>query len=166
MIDFVFMFNKVLEVIEIKEFFGVVLCQIEVFVYLEFLVYVLVGFNDGVFMVYVGLFDMCYVIGFVFYYLDCKDLLVECLDLVCIGQFMFKVFNFDCYLVLRFVWDVMEIGGMVGCIFNVVKEKVLDVFIDYQIGFLDMVDVVEVMLNKLVVDSCFINVEMIFDMVK
>lgn len=70
MIDSVLMFNKVLEVIEVKEFFGIVFEKIEVVVYLESLIYVLVGFKDGVLMVYVGVLDMWYVIGYVFYWLE------------------------------------------------------------------------------------------------
>ena len=37
----------------------------------------------------------------------------------------------------------MEEGGLSGAIFNAAKERALDLFIDRQIGFLDMARVVE-----------------------
>lgn len=41
----------------------------------------------------------------------------------------------------------MDCGGLVGVVFNVVKEVVLDGFIDGVIGFFDMSWVVECVLN-------------------
>ena len=46
-IDSASMFNKALEVIETKEFFGVTPDQIEVLVHPESMIHALVGFNDG-----------------------------------------------------------------------------------------------------------------------
>ncbi|MEJ5217302.1 1-deoxy-D-xylulose-5-phosphate reductoisomerase [Cognatishimia sp. D5M38] len=165
-IDSASMFNKALEVIETKEFFGVAPRQIEVLVHPESLVHALVGFNDGALMAHVGPPDMRHAIGFALHYPDRKDLPVERLDLARIGQLTFKAPNPDRYPALRLAWDVMEIGGMAGCIFNAAKEKALDAFIDHQIGFLDMADVVEATLNKLAADSCLINAEMTLDTVK
>ena len=165
-IDSASMFNKALEVIETKEFFGVAPRQIEVLVHPESLVHALVGFNDGALMAHVGPPDMRHAIGFALHYPDRKDLPVERLDLARIGQLTFKAPNPDRYPALRLAWDVMEIGGMAGCIFNAAKEKALDAFIDHQIGFLDMADVVEATLNILAADSCLINAEMTLDTVK
>ena len=49
-VDSASMFNKALEVIETKEFFGCAHEQIEVLVHPESLVHALVGFNDGALM--------------------------------------------------------------------------------------------------------------------
>jgi 1-deoxy-D-xylulose-5-phosphate reductoisomerase len=165
-IDSASMFNKALEVIETKEFFGVEARQIEVLVHPESLVHALVGFNDGALMAHVGPPDMRHAIGFALHYPDRKDLPVERLDLARIGQLTFKAPNPERYPALRLAWDVLEIGGMAGCIFNAAKEKALDAFIDHQIGFLDMAQVVEATLNKLAADSRLINAEMTLDTVK
>ncbi|WP_370230601.1 1-deoxy-D-xylulose-5-phosphate reductoisomerase [Cognatishimia sp.] len=165
-IDSASMFNKALEVIETKEFFGVAPRQIEVLVHPESLVHALVGFNDGALMAHVGPPDMRHAIGFALHYPQRKDLPVERLDLAKIGQLTFKAPNPDRYPALRLAWDVMDIGGMAGCVFNAAKEKALDAFIDHQIGFLDMASVVEATLNKLAADSCLINAEMTLDTVK
>lgn len=165
-IDSASMFNKALEVIETKEFFGVAARQIEVLVHPESLVHALVGFNDGALMAHVGPPDMRHAIGFALHYPDRKTLPVERLDLARIGQLTFRAPNPDRYPALRLAWDVLEIGGMAGCIFNAAKEKALDAFIDHRIGFLDMAAVVEATLNQLAADSCLINAEMTLDTVK
>ena len=165
-IDSASMFNKALEVIETKEFFGVAPQQIEVLVHPESLVHALVGFKDGALMAHVGPPDMRHAIGFALHHPDRKHLPVERLDLARIGQLTFKAPNPERYPALRLAWDVLEIGGMAGCIFNAAKEKALDAFIDHRIGFLDMAAVVEDTLTVLSADSCLINAEMTLDTVQ
>jgi 1-deoxy-D-xylulose-5-phosphate reductoisomerase len=165
-IDSASMFNKALEVIETKEFFGIAPQQIEVLVHPESLVHALVGFKDGALMAHVGPPDMRHAIGFALHHPDRKHLPVERLDLARIGQLTFKAPNPKRYPALRLAWDVLEIGGMAGCIFNAAKEKALDAFIDHRIGFLDMAAVVEETLTVLSADSCLINAEMTLDTVQ
>ena len=165
-IDSASMFNKALEVIETKEFFGVEPRQIEVLVHPESLVHAMVGYRDGAIMAHVGPHDMRHAIGYALHYPDRLDLPVERLDLARIGQLTFKAPNPARYPALRLAWEVMEIGGMAGCIFNAAKEKALDAFIDHRIGFLEMADVVEETLQRLAADSSLINAEMSLDTVK
>ena len=63
-IDSASMFNKGMEMIETKEFFGVASKMIEVLVHRESLVHALVGFTDGALMAHVGPPDMRHAIGF------------------------------------------------------------------------------------------------------
>jgi 1-deoxy-D-xylulose-5-phosphate reductoisomerase len=165
-IDSASMFNKALEVIETKEFFGVESRQIEVLVHPESLVHAMVGYRDGAIMAHVGPHDMRHAIGYALHYPERLDLPVERLDLARIGQLTFKAPNPARYPALRLAWEVMEIGGMAGCIFNAAKEKALDAFIDHRIGFLEMADVVEETLQRLAADSGLINAEMSLDTVK
>ncbi|GAA6207352.1 1-deoxy-D-xylulose-5-phosphate reductoisomerase [Cognatishimia sp. WU-CL00825] len=165
-IDSASMFNKALEVIETKEFFGVDPNQIEVLVHPESLVHALVGFNDGALMAHIGPADMRHAIGYALHYPDRKTLPVERLDLARIGQLNFRAPDPARYPALRLAWDVMEIGGMAGCIFNAAKEKALDAFIAKRIGFLEMATVVENTLTKLSGDSGLILAEMTLDTVK
>ncbi len=149
-IDSASMFNKALEVIETKEFFGVTAGQIEVLVHPQSLVHALVGFNDGALMAHVGPPDMRHAIGFALHWPERRKLPVERLDLAAIGQLDFKAPEDARYPALKLAQFVMEQGGLAGSVFNAAKEKALDAFIDHKIGFLDMALLVEDVLNQLV----------------
>ena len=45
-------------------------------------------------------------------------------------------------LALALAYEVMDIGGLSGAVYNAAKEVALDAFIDRKIGFLMMADVV------------------------
>ena len=147
-IDSASMFNKALEVIETKEFFGVRPDQIEVLVHPESIVHALVGFNDGAVMAHMGAPDMRHAIGYSLHWPDRRDLPVERLDLTKIGQLRFSEPDLERYPALRLAAAVMERGGLSGAVFNAAKERALDRFIAQDIGFLQMADVVEAVLEK------------------
>ncbi|MEN8841305.1 MAG: 1-deoxy-D-xylulose-5-phosphate reductoisomerase, partial [Octadecabacter sp.] len=71
-IDSSSMFNKAMELIETKEFFGARADQIETIIHPESLIHALVGFNDGALMAHVGPPDMRHAIGFALNYPDRK----------------------------------------------------------------------------------------------
>lgn len=148
-IDSASMFNKALEVIETREFFGVAPDQIEVLVHPESLVHALVGFRDGALMAHVGAPDMRHAIGYALNWPRRRALPVERLDLARIGQLNFNAPDPARYPALRLAWEVMELGGHAGAAFNAAKERALDAFIAGQIGFLAMAEVVEQVLNRL-----------------
>lgn len=142
-IDSASMFNKGLELIETKEFFGVSPDQIETVIHPESMIHALVGFNDGALMAHIGPPDMRHAIGFALHYPDRRSLPVERLDLAKIGAFTFRAPDPDRYPALALARRVMEEGGLMGAVFNAAKERALDAFIDGQIGFMDMARVVE-----------------------
>ena len=146
-IDSASMFNKALEVIEAKEFFGVSPDQIEVLVHPQSIVHALVGFRDGALMSHLGAPDMRHAIGFALHWPKRRELPVERLDLAAFGQLTFVAPNPARYPALGLAWDVMNRGGLSGAVFNGAKERALDHFIAGRIGFLDMARVVEQALN-------------------
>lgn len=148
-IDSASMFNKSLELIETKEFFGVHPDKIETIVHPESMIHALVGFNDGALMAHVGPADMRHAIGFALHWPDRKTLPVERLDLAKIGSFTFRAPDAARYPALRLARIVMEEGGLYGAAFNAAKEQALDGFIAQEIGFLQMAEVVEATLNQL-----------------
>lgn len=141
-IDSASMFNKAMEVIETKEFFGVDPSQIEVLVHPQSLVHALVGFNDGALMAHVGPPDMRHAIGFALHHPERRALPVERLDLAAIGQLEFRAPDEARWPALRIAREVMQAGGLMGAVFNAAKESALDGFIAGQIGFTQMSDVV------------------------
>ncbi len=162
-IDSASMFNKALELIETKEFFGVKPSQIEAIIHPESMIHALVGFNDGALMAHVGPPDMRHAIGFALHWPTRKTLPVERLDLARIGQFTFRDPDLARYPALRLAAEVMEMGGLSGAAFNAAKEQALDGFIVGQIGFLDMAEVVERVLAKMSADDGLQNAQITLD---
>lgn len=148
-IDSASMFNKALEVIEAKEFFGIAPDKIEVVVHPESLIHALVGFKDGALMAHVGAPDMRHAIGYALHWPERKHLPVDRLDLVQAGAMTFRAADHDRYPALALAREVMDRGGLAGAVFNAAKEAALDGFIDGEIGFLDMSRVVERVLNTM-----------------
>ncbi|MBT5296136.1 MAG: 1-deoxy-D-xylulose-5-phosphate reductoisomerase [Octadecabacter sp.] len=151
-IDSASMFNKAMELIETKEFFGVRADQIETIVHPESLIHALVGFNDGALMAHVGPPDMRHAIGFALNWPDRKELPVARLDLAQIGQLNFRAPDHARYPALAIAQKVMEQGGLTGAVFNASKEQALDHFIAGSCGFTDMAravdSVVDAMLSR------------------
>ncbi|MBK0328602.1 1-deoxy-D-xylulose-5-phosphate reductoisomerase [Rhodobacteraceae bacterium F11138] len=147
-IDSASMFNKALEIIETREFFGVDPDQIEVIVHPESLIHALVGFRDGALMAHVGAPDMRHAIGYALNWPARCELPVARLDLAQIGQLNFRAPQEARYPALRLAREVMARGGLAGAVFNGAKERALDAFIAGSIGFLDMADVVEEVLTR------------------
>ncbi|MFT6912356.1 MAG: 1-deoxy-D-xylulose-5-phosphate reductoisomerase [Paracoccaceae bacterium] len=142
-IDSASMFNKSLELIETKEFFGVDPAMIEVIVHPESLIHALVGFRDGALMAHVGPPDMRHAIGYALHWPERLDLPVARLDLAQIATLSFRAPCDIRWPALRLARDVMRIGGLSGAVFNAAKERALDAFIASEIGFLEMAAVVE-----------------------
>ncbi|MEE9389419.1 MAG: 1-deoxy-D-xylulose-5-phosphate reductoisomerase [Paracoccaceae bacterium] len=148
-IDSASMFNKALEVIETKEFFGFSPEQIQVLVHPESLVHAMVGFKDGALMAHLGSHDMRHAIGFALNWPKRRELPVERLDLAAIGQLNFEAPDEIRFPALRLARDVMAAGGLAGAVFNAAKERALDGFMAGEIGFCQMADVVEAVLTQM-----------------
>ena len=146
-IDSASMFNKALETIEAKEYFGLTADQIEVLIHPESLVHSIVGFNDGALMAHLGAPDMRHAIGYALNWPERRNLPVARLDLAKVGQLNFASPDLVRYPALRLGREVMLRGGLSGAIFNAAKEIALDSFIAGQIRFPDMATVVEEVLN-------------------
>ncbi|UWQ76875.1 1-deoxy-D-xylulose-5-phosphate reductoisomerase [Leisingera sp. M658] len=162
-IDSASMFNKALEVIETREYFGVRPEQIEVLVHPESLVHALVGFNDGALMAHLGAPDMRHAIGYALHWPERQELPVERLDLARIGQLNFRAPDPARYPALHLAYDVMARGGMMGAAFNGAKEQALDDFIAGRIRFTDMAAVTETALERMSAERDLIDAAMTLD---
>ncbi len=152
-IDSASMFNKALEVIEAREFFGVTPDQIEVVIHPESIIHSAVAFHDGAIMAHMGTPDMRHAIGYALHWPQRLPLPVARLDFAALGRITFRAPDLDRYPALRLARQVMQTGGMAGCVFNAAKEVALDCFIAGNIGFLDMSGLVEATLNRLSADN-------------
>ncbi len=148
-IDSASLFNKAMELIETKEFFGIAPSKIEAVIHPESIIHALVGFSDGAMMAHLGPPDMRHAIGYALNWPDRKDLPVAALDLPKLGQLTFRAPEPDRHPALAIAKRVMEAGGLTGAAFNAAKERALDAFIAREIGFLDMARIVDRVVDHL-----------------
>ncbi|KMW57298.1 1-deoxy-D-xylulose 5-phosphate reductoisomerase [Candidatus Rhodobacter oscarellae] len=165
-IDSASMFNKALELIETKEFFGFAPDQISAVLHPESIVHALVGFSDGGFMAHLGAPDMRHAIGFALHHPERRALPVQRMDLAKIGQLNFATPDETRWPALRLAREVMQIGGLAGAAFNAAKERALDAFIAKEIRFTDMAPVVETTINQLSLNSGLSSAQITLDMVR
>jgi 1-deoxy-D-xylulose-5-phosphate reductoisomerase len=148
-IDSASMFNKAMEVIETREFFGIEPGKIEVLLHPESLIHALVGFRDGGMIAHLGAPDMRHAIGYALNWPDRAHLPVARLNLAEIGNLTFRAPDPARYPALRIAREVMEIGGLSGAAFNAAKEAALDAFIAGRLSFTGMAEVVERVLDRI-----------------
>ena len=152
-LDSASMFNKALEVIETREFFGVDPDQIEVILHPESVVHSMVGFRDGAVMAHLGAPDMRHPIGYALNWPQRAALPVARLDLAALGALTFRAPDLARYPALRLCREVMAVRGLAGAAFIAAKDIALDHFIAGDIGFMEMAAVVEDTLTQLSHDS-------------
>ncbi|WP_224815029.1 1-deoxy-D-xylulose-5-phosphate reductoisomerase [Hasllibacter sp. MH4015] len=148
-IDSASMFNKAMELIETKEFFGIAPDRIETVIHPQSIVHALVGFCDGALMAHLGPPDMRHAIGYALYHPDRGHIPVARLDLAQIATLEFHAPCDIRYPALGLARQVMETGGAAGAIFNAAKETALDGFLARRIGFMDMSAIVEATLDAM-----------------
>ena len=152
-IDSASMFNKALEVIEAREFFGVAPGQIEVIIHRESIIHSMVGFVDGAIMAHLGSPDMRHPIGYALNWPMRAPLPVARLDLAKTARLSFEAPDEGRFPALRLAREVMATGGLAGAAFNAAKEIALDHFIAGSLGFMDMARLVGTTLDRLSSDS-------------
>ena len=148
-IDSASLFNKALEVIEAKEFFGLKASEIEVLIHPQSLVHAIACFCDGGMKAHIGPSDMRHAIAYALYEEKRFNLPLEEVDLSKVGTLDFEKPDLLKYPALKLGFDVLEQGGLAGAAFNAAKEEALDNFLDHKLSFLGMADVVRATMDQL-----------------
>jgi 1-deoxy-D-xylulose-5-phosphate reductoisomerase len=154
-IDSASMFNKAMEVIEAKEFFGLSSDRIKVLVHPESIIHAMVTHHDGGTIAHLGAPDMRHAIGYALNWPVRAPLPVAALDLAAIGSLTFRAPDELRWPALRLAREVMAAGGAAGAVFNAAKEQALDDFIAGRIRFTDMAPRVEAALSDLAAEPGF-----------
>ncbi|MEM9797059.1 MAG: 1-deoxy-D-xylulose-5-phosphate reductoisomerase [Pseudomonadota bacterium] len=164
-IDSASMFNKAMELIETKEYFGLDATRIDTVIHPQSIVHALVQFTDGALMAHLGVPDMRHAIGYALNWPERRPLPVEKLDLARVACLDFHAPDPQRYPALDLARRVMARGGLSGAAFNAAKEAALDRFIAREIRFTDMAPVVERVLDRLDAEDCLeadtINLDMV-----
>ena len=147
-IDSATMMNKGLEVIEAKWLFGLSAEQIEVVVHPQSIVHSLVQFTDGSLKAQLGLPDMKLPIQYAFTYPDRLQTNFPRFDFLQYPQLTFEKPDLERFRNLALAYHALERGGNMPCVLNAVNEVVVDAFLREKIGFLQMSDIIESVMQK------------------
>jgi 1-deoxy-D-xylulose-5-phosphate reductoisomerase len=142
-IDSASLMNKGLEVIEAKWLFGLRNNQIEVVVHPQSIVHSLVQFEDGSIKAQLGLPDMKLPIQYALAYPERLKSDFPRFSFAQYGQLTFEQPDTATFRNLALAYAAMEKGGTLPCILNAANEVAVAAFLQDQIGFLQMSDLIE-----------------------
>lgn len=142
-VDSATMINKGLEIIEAKWLFDVELEQIHVLVQPQSIIHSMVGFRDGAVMAQLGTPDMRLPIQYALYYPDRTYLGGERLDFEKIAKIHFEKPDTDVLRGIPLAVESSRIGGSMPTVMNAANEYAVAKFLNKDIGFLQIYDMIE-----------------------
>jgi 1-deoxy-D-xylulose-5-phosphate reductoisomerase len=135
--------NKGLEVIEAQWLFGVPLESIDVVVHPQSIIHALVHLNDGASLAHMGYPDMRVPISYALHHPERADVPVKPLDLADLGQLTFEQPDEATFPCLRLAREAAAAGGTAPCVLNAANEMAVRAFLDGEIGFTAIAEVIE-----------------------
>jgi 1-deoxy-D-xylulose-5-phosphate reductoisomerase len=147
-IDSASLMNKGLEVIEAKWLFGLKTEQIDVVVHPQSIVHSLVQFEDGSLKAQLGLPDMRIPIQFALSYPDRLKSDFERFNFANYPQLTFEQPDKETFRNLQLAFDALATGGNAPCVLNAANEVAVEAFLNRQVGFLEMSDLIEETLSR------------------
>ena len=142
-IDSATMMNKGLEIIEAKWLFGTEGDKINVVVHPESIIHSMVEYADGSVIAQMGHPDMREAIQFAFSFPERLTLDNTKLDFAQLGSLSFFAPDFDRFPALNLAYEALKAGGNMPCIMNAANEAAVAAFLQDQIGFYQITDVVK-----------------------
>lgn len=142
-IDSASMMNKGFEVIEAKWLFGVKPEQIEVVVHPQSVIHSMVQFEDGAVKAQLGMPDMRLPIQYAFSYPDRLHASFPRLDFTKCTELTFEQPDTTRFRNLGLAYEALHQGGNMPCIVNAANEVCVAAFLNEQISFLGMSEVIE-----------------------
>lgn len=147
-IDSATMLNKGLEIIEAKWLFDVELEKIHVLVQPQSVIHSMVGFRDGAVMAQLGTPDMRLPIQYALYYPDRIFLGGDRLDFEQMAQIHFERPNTEVLRGIPIATEASRIGGSMPTVMNAANEYAVARFLNQDIGFLQIYDMIEYAMNR------------------
>ena len=147
-IDSATMMNKGLEIIEAHWLFNVRPEQIQVVVHPQSTVHSLVEFVDGSFLAQLGITDMRLPIQYALTYPDRIDTGLQSLNFATPVQLNFEPPDFTRFKCLRLAYDALREAGTAPAVLNAANEVAVTAFLNRQIGFLAIPEILEETLSR------------------
>ncbi|HEY2601230.1 MAG TPA: 1-deoxy-D-xylulose-5-phosphate reductoisomerase [Thermoleophilaceae bacterium] len=142
-IDSATLMNKGLELIEAHHLFGVGYERIDVVVHPQSIIHSLIQLNDGAALAHMGYPDMRVPISYALHWPDRADVPVKPLDLPELGRLTFEEPDLEAFPCLRLAREAAVAGGTAPCVLNAANEIAVSAFLDGQLGFTGIADVIE-----------------------
>jgi 1-deoxy-D-xylulose-5-phosphate reductoisomerase len=148
-IDSASMMNKGLEVIEAKWLFGLDPEQIEVVIHPQSVVHSMVQFRDGSVKAQLGKPDMRLPILYALSYPDRLPSPYGRFNITDHANLSFLAPDLKKFRNLALAFEAMKAGGNIPCAMNAANEIAVRAFMENQIGFLQMPDIIEDCMNRI-----------------
>ena len=142
-IDSSTMVNKGLEVMEAKWLFDVDIDDIQVVVQPQSVIHSMVEYEDGAVIAQLGTPDMRLPIQYALYYPERRNLPGDRLDFAKLAKLDFMEPDLGTFRGLRLAYEVGRKGGSMPTVYNAANEKAVAMFLNRQIGYLEIIDVIE-----------------------
>ena len=142
-IDSSTMVNKGLEVMEARWLFGVEMDQVQVVVQPQSVIHSMVEYEDGAVIAQLGTPDMKLPIQYALYYPERRFLAGDRLDFAKLAQITFEAPDFENFLGLSLAYKAGRRGGTLPTVFNAANERAVQKFLDREIGYLTITDMIE-----------------------
>ncbi len=148
-IDSATMMNKSLELIEAARLFSLDETKIDVLFHPQSVIHGMVCYHDGSVMAQLGSPDMRIPIAHTLAWPERMATNSPRLDLAAVSRLDFEAPDLVRFPALRLARDVLRAGGGTPTIFNAANEVAVEAFLQRRIGFLDIVQTVERVLEAL-----------------
>ncbi|WP_026890297.1 MULTISPECIES: 1-deoxy-D-xylulose-5-phosphate reductoisomerase [Lacrimispora] len=146
-IDSSTMVNKGLEVMEAKWLFDVSMDQVEVVVQPKSIIHSMVEFEDGAVMAQLGTPDMKLPIQYALYYPERRFLPGERLDFWSLKEIAFEKPDMVNFPGLSLAYQAGRRGGTLPTVFNAANERAVEKFLNREISYLSITDMIEGAMN-------------------
>lgn len=147
-IDSATMLNKGFEVIEAKWLFGVSPDDIQVVVHPQSIVHSMVQFTDGAVKAQLGMPDMRLPIQYALTFPERTDANFPRVDFFKLQELTFEKPDLQKFPCLGLAYYAIHRGGNIPCVLNAANEIVNKAFRDKQIGFMQISEILEHVVNQ------------------
>ena len=147
-IDSATMMNKGLEIIEASLFFSLPSKDIEVLIHPQSIIHGMVEYIDGTLLSVMGTPDMRSSISAALSWPERNEINIKGLNLIEINTLNFYKPDTSRFPALNLARQALQTGGSAPSILNAANEVAVSNFLSGKIGFLDIVTVVEIVMNK------------------
>jgi 1-deoxy-D-xylulose-5-phosphate reductoisomerase len=148
-IDSATLMNKGLELIEAHHLFGVGYERIDIVVHPQSIIHALIHLNDGATLAHMGYPDMRVPISYALHWPERADVPVRALDLPELGRLTFEEPDLEAFPCLRLAREAAVAGGTAPCVLNAANEVAVGAFLDGQLSFTGISEVIERALDDL-----------------
>ncbi len=135
--------NKGLEVIEAKWLFGVEPEDIQVVVHPQSIIHSMVEYADGGIMAQLGMPDMKLPIQYALFYPDRRPMEGKRVDFYQLSSMNFEKPDTETFRGLSMAYDAVAKGGSMPTVYNAANEKAVALFLERQIRFLEIYDLIQ-----------------------